>query len=448
MLTDLRLAPPEDGLRVIRRLNEAGHEAWFVGGCVRDGLLGLAPKDWDICTDARPEEMAEAFAGWHVVETGLKHGTLTVMLRHRPYEVTTFRLDGAYTDHRHPDTVTFTADLAEDLRRRDFTVNAMAWHPEKGLADLFGGREDLEKRLIRCVGDPGERFGEDALRILRGLRFAACYGFSVEPGTASAMRAMAGDVEMVAGERVRVETEKLLCGRDAARILRDFAGVVTDVFPPLRPMVGFDQRSPWHRYDVWEHTVRAVEAAAPEPLLRWTMLLHDAGKPAAFFTDGEGVGHAYGHQKISAEIAASLFDRMHFDTATRERALLLIRWHDVKMRAERRPLLHLLNRFGEEAVRQLIEVHRADETAKGTSPRGDADAWAEEITAALDALLAEQPCFTLAALAVSGRDLIAAGMKPGKALGETLQRLLTAVIEGEAPNEREALLALAARIDR
>lgn len=441
--TERSLRPPEDGLRIVKRLNEAGFRAYFVGGCVRDGLLGLEAKDWDICTDALPEEMAGVFGGWHVVETGLKHGTLTVVLRHVPYEVTTFRIDGAYTDHRHPDSVAFTAELREDLRRRDFTVNAMAWHPEEGLVDAFGGVEDLKSGLIRCVGDPRERFGEDALRILRGLRFAACYGFSVEAETAAAMRAMADDVRMVAGERIRAETEKLLCGACAGNILREYADVITAVFPTLRPMVGFDQHSPWHRFDVWEHTARAVAQIEPLPELRWAMLLHDSGKPAVFTRGADGVGHAFGHQKRSAEIAADLFDRMHFDVRTRERALLLITWHDCEMRPDRRLLLRQLNRFGEEALRRLIAVHRADRAAKGTQTPEEAAAWAAEITDALDRLLAERPCYTLDALAADGSDLIAAGMKPGRELGAALQAMLDAVMDGTVPNERESLVHFA-----
>lgn len=441
--TEPRLTPPDDALRVVRRLNAAGHRAYFVGGCVRDSLLGLTPKDWDICTGAGPEAMARVFAGWHVVETGLKHGTLTVMLDHKPYEVTTFRVDGAYTDHRHPDSVAFTDDLREDLRRRDFTVNAMAWHPEEGLVDLFGGQEDLKAGLIRCVGNPRERFGEDALRILRALRFAACHDLRIGDETAAAMRAMAEDVRLVAGERIRAEMDKLLCGRAAETVLREYADVITAIFPALKPMVGFEQHSAWHRYDVWEHTVRAVQAIAPVPLLRWVMLLHDAGKPGTFTLDERGAGHAYGHQKLSAEIAAELFDEMHFDSRTRDRALLLIEKHDIPMPTERSSLLRLLNRYGEEAMRQLTAVHCADGKAKGTADPEDMDFWAEQMTGALDALLAERPCYTLGSLAVKGNDLIALGMAPGKSIGETLQRLLEAVMDGIVPNEREALLSFA-----
>lgn len=434
---------PEPVQAILSRLRDAGYSAYAVGGCVRDSLLGKTPHDWDICTAARPEEMRPLFAGWHVVETGLQHGTLTVVIDHIPYEVTAYRLDGLYTDHRHPDSVSFVRDVREDLRRRDFTVNAMAYAPEEGLIDLFGGREDLQKRLIRCVGEPEERFREDTLRILRALRFAACYDFAIEDGTAAAARAMACDVRRVAGERIRAEMTKLLCGNAAGRILRDFSGVITAVFPELAPMVGFDQHTPWHRHDVWEHTVRAVEAIAPEEALRWTMLLHDSGKPEAFFLDTEGIGHAHGHQKRSAAIAEVLFDRMHFDTRTRDRALLLIEKHDIDMRPDERLLMRQLNRYGEEAVRDLIAVHCADRKARGTELPGEADRWAEGMTAALDALLARQPCYTLASLAVNGKDLITAGFRPGPGLGQTLQALLERVMDGELTNDRETLLGAA-----
>lgn len=294
---------PQDALTILQRLNDAGEEAYVVGGCVRDALLGVTPKDWDICTSARPEEMQRIFSGMHVVETGLKHGTLTVVLHHTPYEVTTFRVDGAYTDHRHPDGVTFVTDVTMDLARRDFTVNAMAYHPVRGLVDAFGGREDLARRLIRCVGRPEARFEEDALRILRALRFASVYDFDIDPETASAIHALYPTMAQVAAERIRVELSKLLCGKGVGRILRDYSDVITFLLPELAPSVGFEQHTPYHRFDVWEHTVRAVEAVAPTEALRLTMLLHDSGKPACFTMDAQGVGHAYGHQKRSTELA-------------------------------------------------------------------------------------------------------------------------------------------------
>ena len=276
---------------LIARLNEAGFSAYAVGGCVRDTLLSKVPHDWDLCTSARPEQMLEVFRGEHVVETGLKHGTLTVVLDHVPYEITTFRTDGVYTDHRHPDSVTFVSDVAGDLARRDFTVNAMAYAPREGLVDLFGGREDLQKKIIRCVGVPAERFEEDALRILRALRFASVYDFTVDPETDKALRLLAPTLKKVAAERIRVELLKLLCGAGAGRILRTYPDVLAVVIPEITPMVGYDQQNHHHHFDLWEHTVQAVENIPPESDLRLTMLLHDMGKPSVRSVDEKGEAH-------------------------------------------------------------------------------------------------------------------------------------------------------------
>ncbi len=443
-LTELRI--PGNAARVMRRLREAGWEASAVGGCVRDSLLGRAPKDWDICTNARPEEMRRVFEGWHTVDTGLKHGTLTVVLDHEPFEVTTYRTDGVYTDHRHPDAVSFVSELREDLSRRDFTVNAMAWNPEDGLIDLFGGQEDLRRQVIRCVGDPMARFEEDALRMLRGLRFASVYRFAIEEETARAIHAKHRDLGRVAAERIRVELSKLLCGAGAEDILRAYPDVITFLLPELAPCVGFDQRTPYHRWDVWEHTIRTVGAAAPTETLRLTMLLHDSGKPRVFTVDEQGIGHAYGHAKVSVQLAEAVCERLRLDTATRDRVLLLIAHHDAPIQPGEQALTRLLNRFGEEALRQLIEVHRADEAGKGVRPPEEADQWAAELLGALDSLLQKQPCFSLRSLAVNGRDLMALGIPKGPRIGEVLQALLERVMAGETGNQREQLLDAARQL--
>ena len=433
---------------LLTRLKQADYSAYVVGGCVRDSLLGLQPHDWDICTSALPEEMRRVFLGLRTVETGLKHGTLTVVADHVPYEVTTFRVDGDYTDHRHPDSVRFVDDLREDLARRDFTVNAMAWSPETGLADPFGGQEDLAAGLIRCVGEPEKRLEEDALRILRALRFASVYGFEIEPATGAALRRMAPDLKRVAGERVREELLKLLCGQAAGRILRDYPEVLAEIIPEIRPMIGYDQQNHHHSYDLWEHTVIGLENVPPDPVLRLTMLLHDTGKPAVRTTDEKGEGHYKGHGKVSEQIARKTAEALRLDNAFRERLCTLVLHHDTPLRTgsgeintDRSFLLRRLNRFGEEDLRALFLIHRADRTATGYSSPDREEKRYRERVAALDALLAEQPCFTLKDLAVNGRDLTAAGLK-GKAVGDALQKLLEAVMDGKAPNEKEALLAL------
>ena len=433
---------------LIARLNEAGFSAYAVGGCVRDSLLGLTPHDWDLCTSALPEDMLRIFRDEHVVETGLKHGTLTVVLDHIPYEITTYRVDGAYTDHRHPDSVSFVDDVSGDLARRDFTVNAMAWSPDTGLLDLFGGREDLQNGIIRCVGNPEKRFKEDALRILRALRFASVYDFSIDPATDNAARKLAPTMAGIAGERIREELLKLLCGKGVGRILRSFPDVLGVIIPEILPMVGYDQQNHHHSYDLWEHTVRALEGVPPEADLRLAMLLHDTGKPSVRTTDDKGEGHYAGHQAASAVIAADVTERLRLDNATRDRVILLVRNHDIPLRTDtgetnldRRFLLRRLNRFGVKDLRALFLIHRSDRIATGYSSREREDARLKERMDALDALLSEQPCFTLKDLAVNGNDLIAAGLH-GKAVGDALQRLLEAVMDGCAENRKEDLLKL------
>ena len=431
---------------LIARLNEAGFSAYAVGGCVRDSLLGLTPHDWDLCTSALPEDMLRVFRNERVAETGLKHGTLTVIRNHVPYEITTFRVDGAYTDHRHPDSVAFVADVAEDLARRDFTVNAMAWSPADGLTDLFGGRNDLEAGIIRCVGEPCRRFEEDALRILRALRFASVFDFAIDPATDEAARKQASSLRNVAGERIREELLKLLCGRGAGRILRAYPDILGVVIPEILPMVGYDQQNHHHSWDLWEHTVRALEGVPPEPDLRLTMLLHDTGKPSVRTTDERGEGHYKGHQAASGKIAERVASDLRLDTASRNRIVRLVEYHDIPLRTEsgetnldRAFLLRRLNRFGEKDLRALFLIHRADRIATGYSSPEREDARLKERMDALDALLAEQPCFTVKDLAVNGHDLMAAGFR-GKAVGDTLQRLLEDVMDGKTENTREALL--------
>ncbi len=432
---------------LIARLNEAGYSAYAVGGCVRDSLLGRTPHDWDLCTSALPEDMLRVFSGERVAETGLKHGTLTVIRDHVPYEITTFRVDGDYTDHRHPDSVAFVSDVAEDLARRDFTINAMAWSPGGGLTDLFGGREDLKAGVVRCVGEPCRRFEEDALRILRALRFASAYDFEIDPATGDAARKLAPSLRNVAGERIREELLKLLCGRGAGRILRGYPDILGVIIPEIPPMVGYDQRNHHHSWDLWEHTVRALEGVPPEPDLRLTMLLHDTGKPAVRIMDDHGEAHYRGHQAASGKIAERVTADLRLDNVSRDRIIRLVEHHDIPLRTEsgatnldRAFLLRRLNRFGEKDLRALFLIHRADRIATGYSSPEREDARLKERMDALDALLAERPCFTLKDLAINGNDLLAAGLR-GKAVGEALQRLLEDVMDGRTENSREALLA-------
>lgn len=438
---------PEQVNTVLRRLREAGYAAYAVGGCVRDRLMGAAPTDYDVATAALPEQVASMFAGDRAVGTGMKHGTVTVLLDAMPIEVTTFRVDGDYADARHPDAVAFTPSLAEDLARRDFTINAMAWSAESGVIDPFGGQADLQSRLIRCVGDPDARFTEDALRILRALRFASVLGFAIEERTAAALRRNRERLKKISAERVASELCKLICGTDVRRILLDYTDVLGVVLPELLPMRGLDQRNVHHIYDVLEHTAVAVERVPPEPILRWAALLHDSGKPACFTLDENGTGHFYGHPKESARLADAALRRLKKDTETRERVVRLVQYHDTQIGPAEKPVKRALHQFGPETFFQLLALKRADNLAQSPEYR-DRQAYYDEVERLARDILERKDCFSLKDLAVRGGDLIAAGMAPGKDLGAALQTLLNAVIDGKAENEKEALLAFLAKEKR
>lgn len=431
---------PPYAASALDRLTAAGHEAWLVGGCVRDFLLGREPGDYDIAASALPEETEAVFAGARLIETGLKHGTVTVVLEGHPLEITTFRVDGTYADARHPDRVTFTRSLREDAARRDFTVNAMAYHPDRGLWDGFGGQEDLKHRIIRCVGDPETRFREDGLRILRALRFAAVLDFAVEPETERALRRTAPLLGQIAAERLSVELGKLLCGPGAGRVLGDYPDILGVILPELPPMAGFDQKNDHHCYDLLTHTAAAVDSAPPDLILRLTMLLHDIGKPETFTLREDGQGHFYGHAKRSAAMADEILRRLRYPNRIRERVLTLIRCHDAPLEPEAKQVRRRLNKLGEETFFDLLAVRRADTLALAL-PYRSRTGTLDELEALARSILAERPCLTLRDLAVDGHDLMALGCQ-GPALGRALRSLLDRVAEGSLPNEREALLAV------
>ena len=428
---------PEDVRTVLAALERDGHTAWCVGGCIRDLLLGRTPNDWDVATSAVPEEVLALF-GAAAVPTGLQHGTVTVRTPERPVEITTYRSDGCYTDHRHPDSVAFSQSVEDELRRRDFTVNAMAMSADGRLCDPFGGRGDLAAGVLRCVGNPDSRFQEDALRILRGLRFASVLSFSLEPSTAAAARRDRELLRMIAAERIRVEFEKLLCGADAEKILREYPDIIGIFLPEVLPAVGFDQRNHHHCYDVWEHTIRGVSGVSPDPVLRMTMLLHDLGKPQCFTVDELGCGHFYGHPALSRELATGILRRMRFDNRSRDDILTLVEWHDRNIPRTEKGIRRALQELGEENLRRLFAVKRADNLAQAPKFHSEQDeiSKAEKI---LNTLLQDNVCYSLKQLAVNGRDLIELGFS-GPEIGKTLNALLTAVVNGELPNEKTALL--------
>ena len=426
----------------LERLQRAGYEACLVGGCVRDLLRGKPPQDYDLSTSALPEQTETVFAGERLVETGLRHGTVTVLLEGMALEITTFRVDGAYSDARRPDAVRFTPSLTEDLARRDFTVNAMAWSPAAGLTDPFGGRADLEAGVLRCVGDPTLRFTEDALRILRALRLSATLDFSIETETGKALRALAPRLRLVSAERVYSELCKLLCGLRAGQVILDWTEVLGVVLPELLPMRGFDQRNRHHCYDVLTHSVKTLEGVPPVPDLRWAALLHDLGKPAAFTLDEKGEGHFKGHPELSAAQTEQILRRLRASRASRETVTELVRLHDRPIEPTARAVRRVLSRYGAEFFSRLMQLKRADNLAQAPEYR-DRQQLYDRIEALARDILLEKPCLSLRELAVDGNDLAALGIPRGPKLGRTLQALLDGVLDGTLENERETLLRAA-----
>lgn len=437
---------PKNVDTAINLLQSAGFEAYAVGGCVRDSLLGKTPNDWDITTSAKPEDMKSVFINFHCIDTGIKHGTVTVVIDGEPLEITTFRLDGEYEDNRHPKSVTFTSNLGADLGRRDFTVNAMAYSKMTGTVDLFGGENDLKNKIIRCVGDPDRRFNEDALRILRALRFASALDFEIEEKTAQSLlknRALLGNISE---ERISKELLKLVCGKGAKRILTDFAPVLFEILPELQPMYKNSHDNPHHCYDIYEHTLIAVESIDPEPTLRFAMLLHDCGKPAVKKFDENGVAHFYGHQRISAEISAQILARLKVSNKFRDEILFLVSNHDrweLYENTEKMP--RYLSKFGLDGVLKLLKVMRADVLAQSPEYRYRLDqiADAEEIA---KNLAAQKPCLSLSELQINGRTLMDIGIPQGRKLGAVLAQLLDEVIDGVTKNTQEALTTRAREI--
>ena len=418
----------------IRMLEDAGFAAYAVGGCVRDSMLGLVPHDYDLCTAATPEQLRGIFAGYPLVLSGEKHGTVSVVMEHRLVEITTFRTEGGYRDSRHPDWVRFETNIEADLSRRDFTVNAMAFSPTRGFADPFGGGEDLKNKILCAVGDPDTRFTEDALRILRGVRFSVRYGLTVEPRTLDAMFRLAPLMDKLARERVMDELTKLLPHMTAEDLL-GFAPILTQVIPELAPCVGFAQHSPHHLYDVYAHTAHTVAAMPPDPALRLAALLHDIGKPAAFTLDEQGCGHFYGHAESGADMANAVLLRLKASNELRHRVTEMIRHHMIPLAADKKLLRRRLNQYGPQGLQDQLAMQLADRIGTGTGST-------EELTqacAVLKELLAENACFQLKDLAINGHDLMALGFR-GPAIGKCLSALLEQVIDERIPNERNALL--------
>ena len=440
METDIILPIPV--LRALSVLEACGYEGYTVGGCVRDSLLGRAPNDWDITTNATPDKMKACFKDFRVIETGIRHGTLTVIVDGMQLEITTYRNDGEYLDNRHPVQVTFSEHIEDDLSRRDFTVNAMAYHPTKGLVDLFGGREDLQNRVVRAVGDAKTRFCEDGLRILRAIRFASVLDFDIAEDTAKAVHECRNLLSGIAAERIREEFCKLICGKGAVRILREYIDVVAIFLPELSRCVGFEQNTKYHCYDVFEHTLQALALCENTDLVtRLGILLHDIGKPLCYTEDEKG-GHFKGHAPAGVEITKEVLARLRFDNETIRRMALLVEWHDIPLSAEKKRVKRLMQKLSDADILRLLEVKRCDRLAHAKNYR-EIPPELVLIPSVIDEIRAEDACLSLRTLAVGGDDLMELGIPKGKQIGEMLHVLLEEVIEERLPNEKSALLQAA-----
>lgn len=435
---------PEKAAEIIQILMSNGFEAYVVGGCVRDSFLGRKPGDWDITTSARPEEVKRIFS--RTVDTGIEHGTVMVLMDQETFEVTTYRVDGEYEDHRHPKEVTFTASLEEDLKRRDFTINAMAYNPETGLVDIFDGRGDIERKIVRCVGDPGERFDEDALRILRAIRFSAQLGFSIDEETQKAMTSRAEALRHVSAERIRVELVKLLISNHPDRIKKACRlGITKVILPEYDAIVGVAQHTPNHIYDVEKHTLIALKNIDPEPILRLTMLFHDFGKPAVKKTDS-GRDIFYRHPEVSAQMCREILKRMKFDNYTLERVYRLVKWHGLKYFPNEVSVRRALNRVGKDIFEQFIKVQRADISAKNPAVVEKKQKLLDEKEMVYRQIIERGDCFEVKTLKVNGNDLMSAGIPKGPLVGAVLERLVELVIDEPELNNKDDLLKLADQV--
>ena len=436
---ELKIRIPEQVNIILDRLHEHGHEAYVVGGCVRDALLGREPHDWDITTSALPTQVKEIFP--RTIDTGLKHGTVTVLAGREAYEVTTYRVDGVYEDGRHPKQVTFTPSLAEDLQRRDFTINAMAYDPGGGLVDLFGGQKDLTDGTIRAVGDPVQRFTEDALRILRAFRFAAQLGYTIAPETLQAASALSGSLVKISSERIRDELEKILLSDNPDILMKAYEAGITSVFlPEFDLCMKTPQNNPHHCYNVGEHSIWSTALIRKDRILRLTMLLHDFGKPATRMTDERGVDHFHRHPEESFRIAKEVLQRLKYDNETIRKVTTLVRYHDLRMRLTEPAVRKAIVRIGADLFPFYLEIQHADTMAQSLYQRDEKLAYTAELRRTYDKIMFRGDCLSLKDLAVNGTDLIAAGVGPGREIGSILAQMLEDVLDVPEHNNKGYLM--------
>ena len=442
----MKIQLPPKVNQIMQTLQANGFEAYAVGGCVRDSILGRKPDDWDITTSATPQETKQLFQ--KTFDTGIEHGTITVLLGKDAYEVTTYRVDGKYEDSRHPSEVTFTRSLKEDLLRRDFTMNAMAYNDKEGLVDIFGGMDDLQNRCIRCVGNAEERFREDALRILRAVRFAAQLDFEVEEETKQGIRRLAPTLANISAERIQVELVKMLVSPNPGLLRMAYElGITQVILPEFDVMMQTTQETPHHCYSVGEHTLRAVELVRAEKALRLTMLLHDVAKPKMKTVDDKGRAHFKKHDLEGTQMAKAILRRLKFDNDTMNKVTKLVAYHDYRMEAEPRLVRRAMNRIGEDLFAEYLEVRMADTLAQSAYQREEKLQNLQDIRSCYEEIMENKQCVSLKELAVTGSDLIADGMMPGKEIGHVLQLLLEQVLEKPELNDKETLLRLRKEMD-
>lgn len=432
----------QEAALAIKMLKENDHEAYIIGGCVRDYLMGREPGDIDITTSAEPEEIKEIFKSFKLIETGIKHGTVTVIINEVPLEITTYRIDCGYSDGRHPDRVCFTKSLREDAARRDFTMNAIACGLDGDIVDYFGGAVDIQNRTIRAVGAPELRFQEDALRILRAIRFSSILGFEIEERTKAAVFNCRGLLNHISSERISSELIKLLCGENAGEVIKEYIDVLGVFIPELLLMKGFDQRNPHHNLDLLSHTCMAVDNIEKEPVLRLAALLHDIGKPDTSIIDDKGIGHFNGHEVVSTKLSENILKRLKLDKQTVEETVKLIRYHGIWIEGNDRSVKRALGRLSPETFFQLIKLQRADSMAQNPAHNNIME-HCNEIKRIAVVIIEKGECFSKSHLSISGGDLISLGMNPGKEIGSLLDKLLEMVTDGELENNRQVLEAYA-----
>ena len=428
----------------IEILKSKGFEAFLIGGSVRDFVMGLPIGDIDITTNATPDEVKQVFADFRVIETGIKHGTVTVLINDEPLEITTYRSEGTYSDNRHPDSVTFSKSLADDVVRRDFTMNGIAYDFDNGFCDLVGGLPDIKNKTIRCIGDAETRFREDALRILRAMRFSSVLGFEIETETKNAIHKCKDLLKNISAERIREEFTKLICGKNAYTVLQEFSDVVTVFIPEISDCVGFEQKNRHHCFDVYTHTLKAVEKSSQNYIIRLALFFHDIGKPSVAHFDEKGEQHFYSHPKKSAEMTETIMTRLRFDNDTKNKVVTLVRMHDSPImvndmtKPDRKRLKKIMSQIGADLIFDLIEIKYCDNSAQNPEYFRGEDFY-KQTCEIVNEIINEKECFSIKHLAVDGNDLISLGYK-GKKIGEALEKCLTAVIDGKVENEKSELI--------